>query len=524
MIKQINLGNYYFLNVLDSFKQYYEKQKINIEYTNFINSNFITLSKNQLTLTKRNIMKFSLLSKYFQIIDNFKLQNKIFNNTIEIKNGLIKIEEKQILIQNILNSESLYQKELLKLMDRSIAENIIVYLINKFPLHFKNIDLNLNIYTDIKNYYKEQKDKLEEFEKKNSEKIDKINDGIVNINGLNNIKKNAIIFEKPIKIGKTSILEIKELNQMLEFLFYIKSQGNFTDHPKDSKIAVIKPDKHKFQIPKNYDDIKQLKEYIEKLLKNEFMKKFFIGKAKPKKIIECLFYSKFKPLIASEDYEEMNNKIDAISNELLGELNGVAKNDKIFVEYKEKLKELEILLEELKESGIGKKKLLMSPLLNEFFERTNKIVENEKKCLPFLFKLNNGEYETSITGDNNTFFSFCLDYIIKKLIPKLDDEIDKYQTVLKNMENLILLKDQLIYLLKHLGEKLNKLEEFSGPVIDSKEMNEYVNKNMNNLENENIDIIVIRKNLEKLITEPFDWTQKKNCDLTTLLFLAQNKN
>ena len=36
MISQINLGNYYFLNVLNGFRKYYENDKITFEYRNFI--------------------------------------------------------------------------------------------------------------------------------------------------------------------------------------------------------------------------------------------------------------------------------------------------------------------------------------------------------------------------------------------------------------------------------------------------------------------------------------------------------
>ena len=115
----------------------------------------------------------------------------------------------QILMKNILFSETLYQKELLKLMDRSIAENIIVYLIEKFPKSFRKISLNLKIYNDIKNYYKNNNEKLAEFENKNSDKI------------------------------KTIIKDISN----------IKEQGNFAAHPKESKPTITNDNKHIFEIP-----------------------------------------------------------------------------------------------------------------------------------------------------------------------------------------------------------------------------------------------------------------------------------
>ena len=111
-------------------------------------------------------MKFSLLIKYFQTIYELKVRKQIFGNIIEIKDGLIKLEENNILIKNISESETLYQKELLKLIDRSIAENLIVYPTENYPNNFCKIDLSFNIYNDIKKYYKYNKEGFEKFEKR----------------------------------------------------------------------------------------------------------------------------------------------------------------------------------------------------------------------------------------------------------------------------------------------------------------------------------------------------------------------
>ena len=86
---------------------------------------------------KNNNTKFSLLLKYFNILYDLQVQKKLFNNEVEIKKGIINIEENKILIKLISSSEAIYQKELLKLIDRSIAESIIVYLIEEYPNYFK---------------------------------------------------------------------------------------------------------------------------------------------------------------------------------------------------------------------------------------------------------------------------------------------------------------------------------------------------------------------------------------------------
>lgn len=136
---------------------------------------------------------------------------------------------------------------------------------------------------------------------------------------------------------------------MLEFLFYIREQENFTAHLKDLNTIPIDHEKHEFQIQKNYVDIKQVKEYAEKSLKSKYMKKLFVNEVKPKIIFDCLFETKFRPLISFENKEEMNNKIYRILNdESLEEINNTPKVDKIFINYKEKLEELKEIYKELK--------------------------------------------------------------------------------------------------------------------------------------------------------------------------------
>ena len=163
-----------------------------------------------------------------------------------------------------------------------------------------------------------------------------------------------------------------------------------------------------------------------------------------------------------------------------------------------------------------------SSLFKKFFERMDKALENGQISLSLLYGLNDNEYETSLTVENYIFYGYCLDYAITRIISKLDNEINEYQIFQKHIENAIQLREQIIYFLKNLCNKLDKIEEFPEKIIDSEKLNEYVNKNLNSSENENIDLDVIRKNLTKLITKPIDWTKSKKCNLITLLFLGQD--
>ena len=270
MINQINEGNYYYLNVLNDFINYYEGKKINEKYTNFLLSKSIKCSKEQLITMKKNNMNFSLLMKYFNILYDIGVQKQILNNKEEIKKGLIYIEENKILMKLISNSEIIYQKELLKLIDRSIAENIIVFLIEKYPNYFKRLTLNLNIYADLEKYYKNNKEKFEKIKANNEETIKKF----IQTNPNNNIEEEKsnykIEFVKPIKFKKQEV-SVNQLNQVLKFLFYIKEKGNFTAYPINQKEVKVNPNKHKDEILENIFDLKTVKENIEILLKNEFV-------------------------------------------------------------------------------------------------------------------------------------------------------------------------------------------------------------------------------------------------------------
>ena len=101
-----------------------------------------------------------------------------------------------------------------------------------------------------------------------------------------------------------------------------------------------------------------------------------------------------------------------------------------------------------------------SSLFKEFFERMDKALENDKISLSLLYGLNDNEYETSLTVENYIFYGYCLDYAITRIISKLDNEINEYQIFQKNIENTIQLREQIIYFLKNLCYKLDKIDEF----------------------------------------------------------------
>ena len=523
MINEIKKGNYYYLNVLSDMQDHYEDSdsKFTLKFLSFYNKNFSKNTKNTNKIMSKNIMKFSLLTKYFKIIYDIKVQKQIFDYANELKAGIINLEENHILIKCILSSETLYQRELLKLIDRSIAENIIAYLIENYHSYFKKLDLNLKVLSDLEKYYKNEPEKFNKIKNSNQDKIDKLLEDKKN-NNKEEIS-NKIWFDKPILVGKTSI-SVNELNEMLGFLFYEKEPGNFTAHPKSTNSVIINPNPHEYKISTKNAEFIEVKNKMEKLLKKEFLKKTFVIPIKPSSAFECLFDSKFKQLINSSDNQEMNAKIDSTLNQILADMNGIQGNEKILQNYLESIEKLEEIYNSLNDENIREKNINIHKSLEAFFKRVNEVLEHEEDCLSFLFKLNGYEYETSVTGEHCNFFSLCLNYIINAILPKMKVKINKCQNVKENIKKLIQSKDEIIFFLRALNKKLVDKDEFCEYELinDPKKITEYINKSMNDPIKGEIKLEKVRNNLGKLVTSNFDWTSSKNCSLSTLLYLKQN--
>lgn len=207
---------------------------------------------------------------------------------------------------------------------------------------------------------------------------------------------------------------------------------------------------------------------MKKLLKSEYMKKNFAYEIKPKAIFDCLFESKFKPLINCENDVEINNKIDVIFNELFSGLNEYPKIEKKFEVYTKIINELKGIYEELNENFNFKEESEIKPSLpNEFFERMDKILNDEQKCISFLYKLNNNEYESSLTGEGYMFSFYCLNYVTKKILIKINEKINHYQKVKEELEHVLQSKEQILSLLHELNKKVENLEEIHEKIIES---------------------------------------------------------
>ena len=174
------------------------------------------------------------------------------------------------------------------------------------------------------------------------------------------------------------------MNKILEFLFYIRDQGNFTAHPKTLKTIAINPNPHKNKILNKNENPDEVKNKVEQLFKYEFMKKNFNCEVDPKDLFDWLFKYNFKPLVNCENDGELDNKIDEILNGLLIEMNGMKKDEKIFENYLSKEKQLEKIKEELDNINKENNDLTILKKLKGFFERLDKVLDNDESSIYFL--------------------------------------------------------------------------------------------------------------------------------------------
>ena len=254
----------------------------------------------------------------------------------------------------------------------------------------------------------------------------------------------------------------------------MKNLGNFTAHPSNSNQTIMNPNNFQMKIPKNNDDINKVIEKMEKMLKEQSVQNNFILPIKPSLIFNCLFDSNFKSLIKCKNNEEMNEIIENILNESVVEKDDIQKIVSIFVDYVEKIKILQDISKDLNQyNNINyQENLQKSNSLKEFLERFEHLIMNEEKILSFLSRLNTNKYETSITGEKYAFFSYCLNYIIAKITPKLNKIINDRQKDKETLEKLIQSKEKIISFLTNLNKNMDTLKEYNEPIIDNHKINE----------------------------------------------------
>lgn len=249
LIQEYTKGNYYYMQIYDNIKNIYVEKKIKINAHNF--NCFILHLKAQkdYKIYSENGAKGALLANYFIKLYDIRDNLNYFGSLMEKDDLEIKNEQNKIKINVLLLENSKYKSQIVKLLNRTIADYILRYLVKEYPLKFSRITLDLKLYNDIKENFNGDKKDLLNFEKSQKDVINQLLDSAKNkLNNSENISEetdisedynNEITFCKPIEF-KNKTLAIENLNLILEYSFHLKEEGGSVAHPNKGNFIFSK--------------------------------------------------------------------------------------------------------------------------------------------------------------------------------------------------------------------------------------------------------------------------------------------
>ena len=529
LIKEYKKGNLYYMNVYDDIKEVYSKEKLKIN-THIVD--YIDLyknSKNDTIIHVNNAFKAGLLSNYFIKFNEVKDILKREIEKCEEYNLKIQMEKYEIKSNPLSFQNDKYKSQTIKLINRSIADNIIRALIKNYPKKFCQINIDLNLYNDIKENFKGNADIIKNFEKAQKARIkDLLEEAQNNLNDSANNSgetddsensNNQIIFNAPISINNIE-LSVKDLNIMLEYLFYIKNNGNSTAHPNN---------KTTYLSQNCFDDdkanINDHQKFIFDLI-NSLKKTYFKENIENKYLFQCLFEGKCDNLLMNKkdsDEEREINKIKEQDN-----------NDEVPDEFKkidETFNSLKVLISSLIPHN-KKGNIINETILKDFYKRLYQVFDDKDSALKALNTIFNVEYKNCLFGDITSFIKGCFDYIINNIIKRNKDTITKFNKSIEDLKSKR--KDRQILLKRFININENSLdfEKKEKTNIQNSSVNGFIDF-LNNKENDDKKkykisdgktlLSSIMKNVEILIKDKIQWTNYNKQKLLSLLCLYQNQ-
>ena len=552
LIKEREKGNEFYIDTYNKIKDIYINEK---KPVNELQLNIEILYKKSLDSSKiinKNLSKYSLLSKYFSlwkdILNAIDLQHNKINEDIS-KINKVKCEIKN---NALINANNKYRNHAVKLLNRSIADNLIRFLVLEYPNNFKKVDLNFKIYNNIKEINKNDKKLLAELSSRFSDEIKELikninpndqenNNNIQNEDNIENMEtgengennqndeneeqndteenKNLLVFEKPIK--KDEEISVIELNHILNYLFYLKEIGNYSVHPNNNhnSIQLDLYSENSYSKSDSEDDDRFIKILIETLRNYTFLKK-----VKPESLFECLFNGRFDMLLRFEEVYKKDIKKIKIDEQL---------NEEVIEEFK-KFDELFNSFMLVKNSLIkhstdkidrtGKK-------LKDFFNRLNKSFNNEETALIILANIFEFEITNSCIGDNHQFISDCFNSIIKNIIKKFDNIVTELKAKIEKLKQERTEKKNILDMFEKLNQKADEINQKENEDAKNSTLNELIDflnkdrKEEEKINHSDADAVfnTIKHNLEKLVNKEIEWMNYSYEKLSSLLFLKQNK-
>jgi len=534
LINQYKKGNDHYRKIYREIKNSYSENNLKINSHEYDIDLLLTKVQKDSKAYSQNSFKTSLLISYFATINELKDEIKAQKNISETDLLRINEEKSEIKANSFLHHSNEYKAQAIKLLDRSIANNILRYLIIKYPNYFQKINCDLNIYNDIKENYSNNKPLIEEFEKNNKTAINELLENAkANLNGIStnssvdtssteNINKPDIKFVNPITIGNKTV-SVEDLNIILEYLFFLRNGGNDVAHPNSNDKTSISLKQNGLNKDNSKNDISK---FINNFI-NIFQNYNFKDNISNKCLLECLFQNKYENLLSKVETDEIND-----INQIIAQ----GKNSDFNKQIDEEFKKLDESLNSFKKLHTSLLKYNKEPKrndsLNKFYDRLYKSFTNKESALELLNNLMNFEYENSLFDDTTSFISGCFNSIINHLLKKNESIINQFQEEIRRMKiernnNRVILET-----LKKLNSKTAELEEekkeknqisFENGLVD------YLNKAKGEDEDKieysdgNMILQSIKENLEVLLKEKVIWLKKRESNIASLLCLYQSQ-
>ena len=535
LINKYTKGNVYYRKIYNEIKNSYigENIKVNTQESD-IDVLLMRMQRDSKAYSD-NSFKTSLLINYFTSLNELKDKIKQEKNISEEDILKINKEKSDIKANSFLFHSNIYRVKVMRLLDRSIANNILRHLIIKYHNHFKKVNCDLNIYNDIKENFPKNDLLIEKFENKNRNIINKIKTNL-NSNSTNsgidtsNTENSADIkFESSITI-KNKTISVQDLNIILKYLFYIKDGGNDVAQPNrnnnDYSISSIqnKIDKDDSQKNFSFNDISAFIKDLSNIFQNYKFKDNITNKC----LLECLFDKKYENILSKVETDSVR-KINEIIDQGK-DLNFKQQIDEEFKNLDESLNSLKLLYNSL--IKYGNKETKKDNSLNQFYVRLYKSFNNKESALVLLTNLMNFSYENSLFDNMTMFISDCFNFIIYNLLEKHENIISQLEDEIMRMK--IERNDNRIILqtFKKLNKKTTSLDEKEKENNSASFVNGFVNYLIKQkvFEEDNIDysegnniIESVKTNLEILIKEKVEWSKKREVKISSLLCLYQNQ-
>ena len=240
LIQAVKNGNLYYNKIYDKIISIYTNEGKKINDHDFSARIMYTKAIKMSKIYNDNNFKGLILTNYFISLNEIK--DNIYQQSLKLEKEALKIEieKSEIKANSLLFNKNKYIHQSIKLLKRSISESIIRYLIDNYPQNFQKIQLNLKIYNDIQENYKNKKNIINKMEFNDRDKIinnierlhSKLNNNINNrieeeedTDDSDEDITNLLQFVSPIKI-KDSEISVKDLNLILNYLLFTKDDGN----------------------------------------------------------------------------------------------------------------------------------------------------------------------------------------------------------------------------------------------------------------------------------------------------------